>query len=140
LLTQSEADRLVKMKKIIESELVVIPAPGDRLNINAHSEDGKEHFAIDIYRGRIDIKKCNMQNIYRKTIPLMSLHIVHENYKHINPDGTVVVGPHLHIYKENYGTRFAIPYNVVDNLPENVVKFFKECNIINIPYIQGRIG
>lgn len=139
MLTQSEADRLIKMRKIIESGLVVIPGPGDKLNINARSEDDKERFIIDLYRGRIDLKKCNIQKRYRKTIPLMSLHIVHKNYKHPNPDGTFTMGPHIHIYRKNYGLRFAIPFDASDDFADNVMSFFKKCNIINLPDIQGRI-
>lgn len=66
---------------------------------------------------------------------------------HMNPDGTIVEGPHLHVYKEEYGDRLAIPlsqcqeFKDPQNIPVTFMDFMEYCNIQNAGAIstQGEI-
>jgi len=57
--------------------------------------------------------------------------------KHTNPDGEIITGNHLHIYKEGYGDKIAQPLPDIFTNPENPLKtlreFMKYCNITKEP-------
>jgi len=60
---------------------------------------------------------------------------------HRNPDGTLLPGRHLHVYREGYGDKFAIipPANAFPNLEDiwsSLDDFMKYCNIIRPPIIN----
>ncbi|EDP10807.1 DUF6978 family protein, partial [Amedibacillus dolichus] len=60
---------------------------------------------------------------------------------HRNPNGTVLNGPHLHIYKEEYyytntNLPYAIEFDINDpSLMENCIAFLKEFNVIEYPVL-----
>ena len=62
---------------------------------------------LDIARGNIKLKKCTFQNRARKTIVLLRLDWDGPN--HQNPDGEWIVSPHIHIYREGFGDKWAYP-------------------------------
>jgi hypothetical protein len=60
---------------------------------------------------------------------------------HRNPDGQEIPCPHLHIYGENYGDKWAIPAPVAEfpntsDLFATLDAFMQHCNIIEIPKIE----
>jgi len=70
----------------------------------------------------------------------MNLTLLYESYPiarlntgpaHRNPDGTEVHGPHKHLWREEYGDRYAYPVkNIsVENPDEAFFEFLKECKI-----------
>lgn len=111
LLTQQEADSLIEILKNIKDiePTFTFPFPGDYKKLDLVSEDGRHAFIVDVNRkGNINfIKKCTYQGRYQKDTPLLRLDI--EAPEHTNPDGVTVPGNHMHIYREEYGDRFAIP-------------------------------
>ena len=110
MLSQKEADALIEVLKEIKdlSGTFPFPQPGDHKKINLVSADGKHSFIVDINRkGYINfIKKCTYQGRYQKDIILLRLDI--NGPEHTNPDGEVLPGTHLHVYREGFGDRFAI--------------------------------
>lgn len=67
---------------------------------------------LDVKRRKVTLA-ATYQTRARESIVLARLDF---DAKHRNPDGTVVGVPHLHLYREGYGDKFA--YEV----PENMLK------------------
>jgi hypothetical protein len=60
--------------------------------------------------------------------------------RHSNPDGEVIDGPHLHIYTEGYGDKWAypLPDEFTDDISLMVkfVEFLRCCKIDNVNDLQ----
>jgi hypothetical protein len=142
-LTQDEADALIAMPKLRRNDDVAYyPNPGASLVIPLVSSDKKEDFLLDIRRGKIDLKKATYQNRARKTIVLVRLDL--NGAPHRNPDGEEVASPHLHVYREGYGDKWAGPLPA-DNFSDSadqwtaLLDFMRYCNITEPPDIQKGI-
>lgn len=104
LLSQSDADALLFMEKErANSEPVAFPDLGGRIEVPLVSRDGRESFSLDINRKRIALT-TGYQTRGRQTIVLARLDFA---APHRNPDGTEIGVPHLHLYREGYGDRWA---------------------------------
>ena len=144
---QSTVNYLIKLNKRIVDSCISFPFSNDKLTINVQSIDGSETFLLDINRaGSIRISRCTFQERYNVTIPLVRLDL-DESKPHQNPDGQVIKGPHIHIYKKGYGDRWAYlisdinpcPFSNTSDLLTSFIEFCSYCNISNIPAIQGSI-
>jgi hypothetical protein len=137
MLTQSDADYLLNLVKVLSEKRIAIPDPGDFIELNATSLVDNEKFLIDVNRkGRINVKKCTLQTRYQKSIILLRLDI--EGSPHRNPDGEVINCPHLHIYREGYSDSWAfpLPSKIVTNtndLAQVLIDFLLYNNVSNIP-------
>jgi hypothetical protein len=69
--------------------------------------DKREHFHLDVSRGRIDLLKGKYQNRSRQAIILVRLDF--GGKPHRNPDDEEIACPHLHVYREGYGDKWAMP-------------------------------
>ncbi len=83
-------------------------------------------------RAQIKLTKATYQNRARSAIILMRLDL--DGPPHRNPDGQEVPCPHLHIYREGYGDKWAIPapldrYANANDLFSPCEAFMKHCNI-----------
>lgn len=153
MLTQSEADALTAMpKKRADDESYSFPHSGQVLSVPIISDDGREPFLLDLYRGRIRLTKCTFQERYRKTIVLVRLDI--DGRPHTNPEvssvpvsylgphnGQTIQCPHLHLYVEGFNDTWAIPVPIdrfpqTDDLYRTLDDFFCYCNIAEPPIIQ----
>lgn len=139
-MTQAEADGLVSMEKHRLSDVRLdFPGPGSRLAIQLQSPDRRELFTIDISRSTVKLTKGTFQNRARQVIILRRLDI--DGAPHRNPDGAEIPCPHLHIYKEGYADKWAIPAPV-ELLPTDgtlysaLVSFMNHCNITHQPIIE----
>src|SRR4030042_2496894 len=142
-LTQEEANELIAMEKHrVDNKEYLFPQTGGSLNIPLHSIDKRENFFLDIYRGRIDTLKVKYQNRTRQIVILLRLDL--RGAPHRNPDGEEIPCPHLHIFRQGYGDKWAgaIPIesfpNITDNL-ETLNDFMRYCNISEPPVINGGI-
>jgi len=140
MITQAEADYLISMVKLIETpKSVKFPFPGEKREIPLLSTDGKEKFLLDINRGGIKLSKCTYQNRYRKDIVLLRLDI--DGPDHTNPgeDGPISC-PHLHVYREGFGDKWAIPlpheFSSDTSLIVKLFEFLQYCKIDNANEIQ----
>jgi len=101
------ADRLMAMeKRAVDEKEWLFPAPGDRVAIPLISLDKRESFMLDVTRAQIKLTKATYQNRARAAIILMRLDL--DGPPHRNPDGVEIPCPHLHIYREGYGDKWAI--------------------------------
>jgi hypothetical protein len=142
-LIQEEADALIAISKLrTNDDVSYYPNPGDSLVIPLISIDKKETFLLDIRRGRIDLKKATFQNRARKTIVLVRLDL--NGAPHRNPDGKEIASPHLHVYREGYGDKWAssLPADVFSDTSDQwtvLADFMRYCNITEPPDIQKGI-
>ena len=139
-LSQTEADALIAMKKHrIDDQSFDYPGLGGSISVPLVSPDKREHFILDISRGRIDLLKGTYQNRARQIVPLVRLDF--GGPPHRNPDDVEVPSPHLHIYREGYGDKWAMPVpmerfpNLV-NLWATIGDFMRYCNITQPPNIR----
>lgn len=140
-ISQADADKLIAMQKfrVENSEIYPFPTRGSKLSIPLKSSDGSEQFHLDIERNKINLLKGKYQNRARRTIVLIRLDF--GGSPHRNPNDEEVPSPHLHIYKENFGDKWAIPvpterFSNIDNLLQTLEEFMRYCNIIEPPIIQ----
>lgn len=139
-LTQSEADLLIAMEKHrLDDTLWTFPSPGEKISIPLASPDKREKFLLDVTRAQIKITKATYQNRARQVAVLMRLDL--DGSTHWNPDGQEIPCPHLHIYREGYSDKWAIPaptqrYPSTTDLFATLEAFFAHCNVTLPPNIQ----
>jgi hypothetical protein len=136
----AEADALISMEKFRADEKdCTFPEAGDRLAIALISADKRENFMLDITRAQIKLTKATYQNRARQAIVLMRLDL--DGPPHRNPDDQEIPCPHLHVYREGYGDKWAIPapferYPNGQDLFSMFEAFMRNCNITDVPRIQ----
>lgn len=139
-LTQDEADKLMSMeKRSADGREWLFPAPGDRIAIPLTSLDKRENFMLDVTRAQIKLTKATYQNRARAAIILLRLDL--DGPPHRNPDGVDIPCPHLHVYREGFGDKWAIPapvarYQNTLDLFSTFDAFMQQCNITELPRIQ----
>ena len=139
-LTQAEADALIAMEKHrAEDTILMFPGPGQRLCIPLVSSDKRENFLLDIARARIKLTKATYQNRARQVIILMRLDL--DGPPHRNPDDAEIPCPHMHVYREGFGDKWAVPAppNVYTNTADLYLTleiFMKQCNVTRMPNLQ----
>jgi hypothetical protein len=142
LLTQTETAALLAIeKRCLHVGNLSFPLAGEKLVLNIESLDGREKFLLDVNRGRIKLTQCTYQERIRTSITLVRLDL--NGPEHTNPDGEVIPCPHLHIYREGYGDKWAetLPPGFLspNNLIATLEHFWSFCNITDVPPIQGVI-
>ncbi len=139
-LSQAEADALMAMeKRRIDEQVWSYPGMGGGLSIPVVSIDGREKFVLDLYRGRVNLAKGVYQNRGRRVVPLLRL--CFGGSLHINPDNKPIECPHLHIYREGYGHKWAFPlpedkFADSDDKQQVFQDFLQFCNIVQPPHIR----
>ena len=139
-LSQTEADLLIAMPKVkINNQVWDYPSFGGSISIPLTSTDKKENFTLDVSRSHIDLLKGKYQNRGRQVVVLIRLDF--GGAPHRNPDGTEISCPHLHLYRENYGDKWAveIPEEKFVNCADpwqTLQDFIRYCNIIEPPSIE----
>lgn len=137
-LTQEEADTLFGMAKYPGSEDAFdFPSLGGRIKVPLISYDSRESFILDVNRKRISL--CLTTQIRARTNCVLAR--LDFGAPHQNPDGSVVGSPHLHLYKEGYGDKWAymVPDGMLsdgDNAWQVLLDFCKFCHIVRIPNIS----
>ena len=115
------------------------PHPGGRLVIPLTSTDKREAFVLTLTRVQIKLTKASYQNLARKSIILMRLDL--DGAPHRNPDGEEIPCPHLHIYREGFGDKWATPapvarYRNTQDLYSTLWEFLDHCNVTQSPQIE----
>jgi len=145
LLTQETVDRLLKInKKCVEPE-IKLPPQGKESSYDVVSEDGREQFLLDVNRvGVIKLSRCTMQERYAVSEQLIRLDL-DESKPHRNPDGIVICGAHIHIYKAGYNDAWAyllaelpeFKFSDTQDITQTFIEFCSFCNIDIPDVIQG---
>lgn len=137
-LSQSDADALLRMEKIrANSDFVAFPDLGGRIEVPLVSRDYRESFSLDVNRKRIALT-TGYQTRGRQSIVLARLDFA---APHRNPDGAEIGVPHLHLYREGYGDRWAypIPADMLSepgNARQVLQDFMTYCQIVEVPSIR----
>lgn len=130
MLTQKEASQLIAMKKLFLVDGSIVLNESFNNHFDLISENKEEHFILDLRQGRIELKKIRYQNRYDETIPLVRFESIGI---HENPDGEIIKGAHLHIFREGYADKFAIPapenFMELDDILHTLKRFCEYCNI-----------
>lgn len=140
MISQHEADELLAMKKIvIAPKSMHLPKRGDKTSWDLESNDGSERFIIDVWRGKIEIARYSVNHRFRKSFVLARVCV--NNAPHMNPDGELLSGPHLHLYQEGLGDAYAIPlpkefFSSPDDIVCTVREFLKYCNVVEHPKVH----
>lgn len=139
-LTQAEADALIAMEKHrANDERVDFPMGGQSVVLPLQSANRREQFLLDLSRGRIDLLKVKMQNRGRQVVVLVRLDL--GGAPHRNPDDTEIAAPHLHVYREGYGDKWAIAvpaerFRNVADVWTTLEDFLRYCNVTQPPQIE----
>lgn len=139
-LIQADADALIAMEKHrADNQQWNYPGLGGSISVPLLSADKREDFTLDIYRGRIDLLKGTYQNRSRQVVVLVRLDF--GGAPHRNPDDQEVPAPHIHIYREGYGDKWAMPvprdiFTDMSNLWKTLEDFMVYCNVTNPPLIE----
>lgn len=138
-ISQIEADNLLAMEKITLSiELINFPDLGGGVTVPLVSTDGSEEFSLDVRRNRINVLKGTYQNRARGVVILARLDV--GGAPHRNPDGMEVACPHLHVYREGYGDKWAVdatPFIGANATHWSAYQWFiRHCNIVQPPRFQ----
>ncbi len=115
------------------------PGLGGRVTVPLVSMDRREPFFLDLRRGRIDLRKGSYQTRARKVVILARLDF--GGSPHRNPDGEEIGSPHLHLYREGYGDKWAFPVSAEDfsNLNDPwlaLEDFMRFCKITEPPLFK----
>lgn len=136
-LTQTEADALLRLEKVTASaETFHFPDLGGRIEVPLVSRNRREQFSLDINRKRIALT-TGYQTRARQVIVLARLDFA---APHRNPDGTEVGVPHLHVYREGFGDRWAVevPAGLLTNPSDSwqvLHDFMVYCSVVERPTI-----
>lgn len=139
-LTQEEANVLIAMEKHRANEdRSDFPMRGQSLTLPLLSVDKREQFLLDLSRGRIDLQKVKMQNRGRQVVVLVRLDL--GGAPHRNPDGEEISAPHLHLYREGFGDKWAVrlPLDRFWNAADvwmTFEDFLRFCNITQPPHVE----
>lgn len=142
-LTQEEADVLIAMEKHrANRDRSNFPMRGESLILPLQSPDKREQFLLDLSRGRIDLAKVKMQNRGRQVVVLVRLDL--SGAPHRNPDDTEIAVPHLHLYREGFGDKWAVPlpadrFGNPAEVWTTFEDFLRFCNITQPPYVEPEL-
>lgn len=135
-LTQDEADSLMHCeKRKVEDTVYNLPDLGGKLAVPLEATDRREEFVLDVYRGRIALQ-TTWQNRAKQVVVLIRLDV--GGPPHRNPDGEEIPCPHLHIYREGFGTKWARPvpadlFRSIDDASQTLDDFLRFCNVVDPP-------
>jgi hypothetical protein len=139
-LTQEEADALLALEKKRATETRYrFPGSGGKLVAELVSMDEKERFHLDINRSSITLEKITFQNRARTVVILARLDLA--GAPHRNPDDSELGCPHIHLYREGYGDKWAfeVPVDRFGDLEDRwrtLHDFTRFCNVVEPPLIE----
>lgn len=139
MLTQAEADALIAMTKHFTSSGLVSIRPGADESYELLGSDQRERFLLDVWRGTLRVSKLKYQTRAKKLWVLVRLDI--DGAPHTNPDGAMLGGTHIHLYREGYEDKWAYPAdpknfrNLLD-IQQSFYDFCSYCNIQGVPPFQ----
>ena len=139
-LTQADADALLDMEKHkVDDTGYDYPGLGGSLRIPLSSPDKRENFVLDVTRSQINLAKGTYQNRARSVVILARLDF--GGPPHRNPDDEEIPCPHLHLYREGYGDKWAVPvpraqFPNIDDRWQTLVDFLAFVNVTVPPDIR----
>jgi len=113
-----------------------------RLEIPLQSADQREYFLLDIGRGKINLLKGKYQTRAKQVVILARVDF--GGAPHRNPDGEEIPSPHLHVFQEGYGDKWAkpLPIDTFANPDDPWVlleDFLRFCNVTKPPHFEREL-
>jgi len=139
-ISQTEADFLLAMEKHrADEETWRLPDLGGGIVVPLTSPDGTEAFHLDVTRGRIKLAKRTLQSRGRTTLILARLDF--GGPPHRNPDEAEIGSSHLHLYREGYGDKWAVPvpadrFSSLEDSWQTLMDFLNYCNVTRPPHFE----
>ena len=139
-LTQAEADMLLQVeKRRIDAKRWDYPNHGGGITVPLVSHDRRDKFSLDLRRARINLSKNMYQTRGRQVVVLARLDL--GGRVHRNPDGVKIGTPHLHLYREGYGDKWAVepPQDAFADLSDSwqtLQDFLNYCNVVEPPFFR----
>lgn len=139
-LAQHEADVLLAMEKHrVHDNALIFPARGGRAETELQSPNGRNQFLLYVGRGYAEYRNVSMHNRTGENVVLARLDI--GGPAHRNPDDEEIPCPHLHLYSEVDGYKWAIPlppecFTPASDPYRTLDEFMSYCNITRPPRIQ----
>ena len=136
-LSQTEADALLGLEKYrATDDRVTLPDLGIKLSIDLLSKDKRERFNLDMNRSYVSLTKITLQTRGRVIVVLARLDI--DGAPHRNPDNEELPCPHMHLYREGYGDKWAFPvpaehFNNLSDRWQTLQDFMTYCSIVKPP-------
>lgn len=142
MLSQADADALMAMQKWFEDQSSISMPPGADYSRVLVGADLHERFLMDIWRSTIRLSKSRLQTRARKVVILARVDV--NGAPHTNPDGTILNGTHIHLYREGYEARWAYPLDRQSFAdPTDNAQLFNDfclyCNVLRTPEFQDAL-
>lgn len=137
---QATADSLLAMtKRRSDNDIRKYPSLGGKLIVPLVSCDQSEEFMFDINESTLSLAKVTYQTRARTSVILARLDIA--GAPHRNPDDTEVGVPHLHLYREGFGDKWAVEvpmhhFRDLTDKRQTVQDFLDFCNVIDHPDLR----
>lgn len=139
MLTQEEANLLIQIEKHAEaanSNPINLPDLGGKISVPLISANRREHFSLDLSKGRIELSKGKNQLRARQVLVLLRLDF--GGPPHRNPDEEEIPSPHLHIYREGFDDKWAFPvppdkFSKLEDYWQTLQDFLGYCNVTERP-------
>lgn len=135
VLEQEVAEHLLKLPKHYTGGAVInFPSVGGRIEYDLFSKDNRERFIMMVNQKKV-VLYYTFQARARNCYVLARLDY---GAPHLNPDGKRIGSPHLHLYSEEYGDRYAVElpkevFSDIDNPIQTYEDFLKFCNVVVPP-------
>ena len=140
ILDQSTFEYLKNLPKtFITNEPLEVSSAPQKWTRKLQAVDTADTFLIDFYRGKLNLAKFTINSRYQGSIVLARLD---SRGTHKNPDGKIIQGPHIHIYQQDYGEKFAYSLSThgfkepIPSIKHTIVEFLAFFNVTHIPEIK----
>jgi hypothetical protein len=139
-LPQTEADGLLRLpKRRVDAIVYRLPPHRGKLMVPLEDFAARETFVLDITRGGISLERRTYQT--RHTAILARLDF---GPPHRNPDDEEIGVPHLHLYREGYGDKWAypVPAEHFPNIADpwlTLFDFMRFCTVVEPPDIEREL-
>jgi hypothetical protein len=143
-ISQAEADQFLTAPKVrVNDDQLNFPLLCTSLIIPLVSQDKRDSFLLDISASRIKLSKLKLQTRVQRVVILARLDL--GGAPHRNPDGEELPCPHLHIYREGFGDKWAyVPdasqFSNLHDQWKTLNDFMRYCAIVEpLRFIRGVI-
>lgn len=137
-LTQMEAKQLIDMLKHTVEQQIQFPSQKGSISFEVVGERREDKFVVNIDRKGKAAEKCTYQGRVHRTNQILMRLDINPTGRHTNPgpDGEVILGNHIHIYREEFDINYAIPFDIEDkDLYDLCYTFFEKFHIIDPPEV-----
>lgn len=139
---QSRANELIKVKKtFLDKSKIIVNKPIQEKRELISTSNVEDKFYFHISQKAIEFG-CYRTCTRYFSIPLVRL-CIDSDQVHENPDGKIIRGSHIHMYKEGHFDKFAYPLSEYGFTNENIIpvleQFFEICNIEKIRIEDQRL-